>query len=221
MGSGALHWIVLAVAAATVGCTEGDGWRVGAHPTMSSPEVCVGERLPDSAWDASASGPPLTDLDGGAGPELGEFPPAWALRDFQPQSCGYEAVYGLEAFRGRVTVLAILSGGWGYCRLQAGAMERLRIELEAAGQPTDFVAINLLLAWDHQQALVDVCAFPLFQETPSVLASLLHHANKDDFLIFDQEGRLARYLPYGGDVATNMNSDEGYENIKNAILELQ
>lgn len=89
---------------------EGDGWRVPAAPSFSGPAVCIGPRPPSSAWDAAPSGPEPEPNTGEPGPEPGSLPPAWALIDFQPQSCGYEAIYGLDAFEGRVTVVALLSG---------------------------------------------------------------------------------------------------------------
>jgi len=99
--------------------------------------VCIGVDPPESAYLASPgpvaevhSGRPDGDVsaeqaDAGAaeqaGPEdpcggspatcIGEPPPQWALRDFQPQSCGYEAVYGLDNFKGRPTV-AVLLAAW-------------------------------------------------------------------------------------------------------------
>ncbi|TNE49297.1 MAG: hypothetical protein EP343_12325 [Deltaproteobacteria bacterium] len=41
---------------------------------------------------------------------LGGDAPNWMLEDFQPQSCGYQKSYNLKAFRGHVTVVALLSG---------------------------------------------------------------------------------------------------------------
>ena len=35
----------------------------------------------------------------------------WALSDFQPQSCGFESVYGIDSFSDRVT-LAVLLASW-------------------------------------------------------------------------------------------------------------
>lgn len=40
----------------------------------------------------------------------GALTPPWKLKDFQPQSCGYNKEYNLRAFRGHVTVVALLSG---------------------------------------------------------------------------------------------------------------
>jgi hypothetical protein len=41
---------------------------------------------------------------------IGDEMPTWQLEDFQPKSSRYRTTYGLEAFRGKVTVVALLSG---------------------------------------------------------------------------------------------------------------
>lgn len=104
------------------------------------PFVCVGAKPPQSAW-AAEPGPLLpviedehaTDGTDEPPPEASEeateeatdapdppaptepvldaAPPAFQLTDFQPQSCGHEATYGLEVFEGRVTV-AVLLAAW-------------------------------------------------------------------------------------------------------------
>ena len=99
--------------------------------------VCIGVDPPESAYGASPG--PVVEVetarpDGDAatdavaqtpedppGPEdpcggspatcVGAEPPQWDLADFQPQSCGYEAVYGLDTFKGRPTV-AVLLAAW-------------------------------------------------------------------------------------------------------------
>jgi hypothetical protein len=66
------------------------------------PAACIGAEPPAAAWAADPSGegsPPA------GGPVVGDPPAEFALRDFQPQSCGYEAVYGLDVLRGRVTLI--------------------------------------------------------------------------------------------------------------------
>lgn len=40
---------------------------------------------------------------------VGAAAPGWQLQDFQPQSPGFETTYGLDAFKGRVTVVALLA----------------------------------------------------------------------------------------------------------------
>ena len=50
----------------------------------------------------------------GGGPDLpvppGAMAPSWSLLDRQPDSCGYDATYGLDLFRGQVTVVAMWAG---------------------------------------------------------------------------------------------------------------
>jgi hypothetical protein len=92
-----------------LGCGHDSSPAVG--PDGSAPGVCVGVKPPASAWSAEPSGSDGGGLDAGeldAGPPLGEPPPKWALRDFQPQSCGFQASYGLDVFRGEVTLLAVM-----------------------------------------------------------------------------------------------------------------
>ncbi len=36
--------------------------------------------------------------------------PTWALEDFQPKSSGFKKIYGLSAFKPKVTVVALLAG---------------------------------------------------------------------------------------------------------------
>lgn len=100
-------------------------------------------------------------------------------------------------------------------------MEQMRLELGLEGVEVHFVAINAVSASDpeDQAKLVNRCAFPLLQDTDEVDAWGLHDAGKDDFVIYDAQGRVAAYLPVGGDLTTDLRTDEGYANLKNAILE--
>jgi hypothetical protein len=41
---------------------------------------------------------------------VGSDMPTWKLEDFQPKSTRYRTTYGLDAFKGKVTVVALLSG---------------------------------------------------------------------------------------------------------------
>lgn len=41
---------------------------------------------------------------------IGSETPSWIAQDFQPQSCGFKQSYNLRAFRGYVTVVALLAG---------------------------------------------------------------------------------------------------------------
>lgn len=74
----------------------------------STPGLCVGPKVADAAWLAKP-GPeiaaPIATV-----PAIGAPAPVFALTDFQPQSCGYRATYGIQAFAGRVTLVALLAG---------------------------------------------------------------------------------------------------------------
>ena len=39
----------------------------------------------------------------------GDPAPAWSLKDFQPQSCGFNGTYGMDVFKGKVTVVVLLA----------------------------------------------------------------------------------------------------------------
>lgn len=86
--------------------------------------VCVGVTPPESAWAASPGPllpPPPEEEEGSEDPPeppepepepaVGEPAPVFQLTDFQPQSCGYEATYGLDLYQDRVTV-AVLLAAW-------------------------------------------------------------------------------------------------------------
>jgi hypothetical protein len=98
-----------------------------------TPPVCIGPIFDDSIWSAepgpvavteeaeSEDVPPApmepdleppeepTPCELSPGTCIGAPPPVWALRDFQPQSCGDGGVYGIEAFRGEATVVVLLA----------------------------------------------------------------------------------------------------------------
>ena len=94
----------------------------------------------------------------------------------------------------------------------------MRIELEAGGIPVQFIAINKDNAESTQQKLIDKCSFPLLQDQADIVVWDLMHGKKDDFYIYDAEGNLADYLPVSGEVSVNLSTDEGYNNLKDAIL---
>jgi|GEM_PF-4397595 hypothetical protein len=67
-----------------------------------------------AATACSDSTPSPSGADGG-GPATcttcaGANAPTWALEDFQPKSDKFETTYGLEAYRGKVLVVALLAG---------------------------------------------------------------------------------------------------------------
>ena len=100
-------------------------------------------------------------------------------------------------------------------------MEQMRLELKKAGYDVQFVAINLASAQDkaYQDALVYRCAFPLLQDLDEVgAASLHHHGSKDDFYVYSKDGKLFDYLPIVGPRNTVLATEDGYKNVKDAII---
>jgi hypothetical protein len=99
----------------------------------------------------------------------------------------------------------------------------MRIELEVAGYQVQFVSINVS-GEDGivtQERLVDRCSFPLLQDNEALDIWNRMGGKKDDFYIFDAEGNLARYFPFGSpSLSLNLSTAEGYDTIKGAILEV-
>ena len=96
----------------------------------------------------------------------------------------------------------------------------MRIELELLKIKVKFVAINSIDANtpNDQKLLTDQCAFPLFQDVDTMQAWQHHSGQKDDFYIYNAQGKLVTYLPVAGTVNTNLSTQEGYDNLKQAIL---
>ncbi len=94
----------------------------------------------------------------------------------------------------------------------------MRIELEAEGVPVQFIAINADNAESTQDKLVAKCSFPLLQDQPDIVVWDLMMGKKDDFYIYDANGNLADFLPVSGDISVNLSTEEGYDNLKDAIL---
>ncbi len=64
-----------------------DGLLADASDVLDAPSDCV--------IDKTCVGAPM---------------PTWKLEDFQPKSPGFKKTYGLDGFKGKVTVVALLSG---------------------------------------------------------------------------------------------------------------
>ncbi len=176
---------------------------------------CIGVKPPTSAWTAVAGPQAVTAT---TAPTVGAAEPAFALPDFQPQSCGFGATYGLPVAHGKVTVVALFAGWCGYCVTQSGKLEELRLELQKAGYDLEFLTVNKADAVANQQALIDQCAFPLLQDSDAVNAWGQMGGQKDDFILYGADGKVADYLPYGGDRVTALSTHEGYANLKDAII---
>jgi hypothetical protein len=171
---------------------------------------------PDSGADADVD----AAVDAGCSTCGGANAPDWVLADFQPQSCGYTKTYGLDSFRGRATLVALLAGWCGFCQQQARLLEKMRLELEKEGTPVWILTVNAVSGLDYQANLVAQCAFPLFQDLPGYDAWGLHQGQKDDFYVYDAQGKLRTFIPVtGGELSNDLSTPEGYAAVKKALVD--
>ena len=145
--------------------------------------------------------------------------PEWELTDFQPKSLRFNETYGLNHFRGRVTLVALLATWCPYCQVQLEKMEELKKEFEANRVKVNFVAVNIASGASQQDEFTSRSSFPLFQDTDLEDAFGLHQGNKDDYYIYNERGELSDFFPFGGDRESDLASPEGYANVKQAILD--
>lgn len=175
---------------------------------------CTGVR-PTAIHQAASAGTP---------PEcatcLGSTAPDWVLEDFQTQSCGFGSIYGLDQFRGKVTLVVLLSAGCGYCLGQAEKLEELWWELKAAGHDVAFAVINQASSEGQQAALLERTSFPMFQSTSDVNGWEIHDGAKDDFYIYDTAGVLRAMYPAHTEISTSLGTPEGYGNVRDAVLNI-
>lgn len=94
-------------------------------------------------------------------------------------------------------------------------------ELAAGGHEVYFVVINAANAVDDQDALVRQCTIPLLQDTEAVGAWGQLGGEKDDFFVLDAHGNVATHLAVDGELATDLSSDEGYANVRDALLAVE
>jgi len=98
----------------------------------------------------------------------------------------------------------------------------MRRELDKDGHDVMFVGVNSASAAgsEDQTNLTDRCRFALLQNLDEVGAWALMGGGKDDFYIYDVDGKLAHYFDAHGEVSTNLSTDEGYDALKDAILDV-
>lgn len=149
--------------------------------------------------------------------------PTWRMADFQPLSCGFEQTYGLDSFTqpapgGRATLVALFNAGCGYCRGQAEQLDRMRIELRLQGHDAYFVALNGHRYAVHQEGLAARCSFPLLQDTEELGGLDAMDGAIYDMFVYRPDGTLHVFLPGFGGPDTYLSEDEGYANVRAAVL---
>lgn len=97
----------------------------------------------------------------------------------------------------------------------------MRLDLRNAGYTdVQFAAINSIDALGDRKELSDRCSFPLFQDTQDDHAWDMHDGYKDDFYIYDRDGKLAAYLPVQGGPSITLSTEEGYAYVKSRLIEV-
>ncbi|MGB1700996.1 MAG: AhpC-related (seleno)protein, partial [Nannocystaceae bacterium] len=71
---------------------------------------------------------------------------------------------------------------------------------------------------EYQAMLTARCSFSLFQGTEGNDLWAQQGGVKDSLYIYATDGTLADYLAPTGEISTNMSTEEGYANVKSAIL---
>jgi thiol-disulfide isomerase/thioredoxin len=148
----------------------------------------------------------------------GAAAPMWSLEDFQPRSGRFGQSYGLEVFEGKVVLVAMLASWCPYCQQQAELMEGLRDALRDEGLDVEFVAVNAANASDTQENFVELCSFPLLQDTEEDGVWGLHESGKDDFLIYRPDGTLHLYMTRQ-EYNTSLATEEGYALVRDKLRE--
>jgi hypothetical protein len=146
--------------------------------------------------------------------------PSFVLEDVQPISCGFGESYGLKAYSGRPTLVTLLSAGCGYCQSQTSKLEEMRVELALEGLDIEMIVINLTSQAEHPEYLADRCSFAVLQDTEDDAVWDLYQGKKDDMYIYDTEGLMKAFFRSGEEPSSNLSTDEGYANVREAIVEV-
>lgn len=89
------------------------------------------------------------------------------------------------------------------------------------GKEVNYVGINMSAADAWQMELTKKCSFPLLQDQTEINAWGLLGAGKDDFLLYDSNGKLVQHLPAFGGINVDLSTMDGYKNVRDAILKLK
>jgi thiol-disulfide isomerase/thioredoxin len=151
--------------------------------------------------------------------EPGASEPGFRLEDFQPASSRFGETYGLDEFRGSVLLLALYAGWCDTCIGSASILNDVYKEWQAEGLNVRVAAINQTNAQPHQKYLVEVCDFPLLQDTEQAGAWDALLGTKDDTYIYDATGVLSRFVDFTANLAEMIVSEQGKAMFRKAIVD--
>ena len=90
-------------------------------------------------------------------------------------------------------------------------------ELADEGRDVAFLAINAN-GDPYGDELAAETSFPIFQDVTKVMAWKRYGGYQDDMFIYDADGMLVTYLPYGGPIPTDLSDTDDYEAVKREII---
>ena len=171
-----------------------------------------GDSTNDAATDAGADAAPILPTS------VGQPTPEWSAPDFQPKSPRFNQSYGLDQFRGKVLFVGFLSGWCPYCQAQAGLLEKMQNELTAEGiTDVQIVVVNSTDALKDQANFVALTSFPLFQDSDDALIFRKTRTSKDDFAVYDKDGKLLHY--YDRTSARDLQDESTYAAVKAELVD--
>jgi hypothetical protein len=151
--------------------------------------------------------------------EPGAKAPAFQLEDFQPASARFGETYGLDEFRGSVLFVPLFAGWCNTCIGCAGILNDVYKEWQAEGLNVRVAAINPPNAKPHQKNLVEVCDFPLLQDTEQAGAWEALLGTKDDHYVYDAEGVLSRFVDFTANLEQMIVTEKGQAMFRQAIID--
>lgn len=145
--------------------------------------------------------------------------PGFQLEDFQPESARFGETYGLDEFRGSVLFLPLYAGWCETCIGCANILNDVYKQWQAEGLNVRVAAINPINAKPHQRYLVEVCDFPLLQDSEESRAWDALLGTKDDHYVYDADGVLSRFVDFRANLAEMIVSEAGKAMFRQAIID--
>lgn len=151
--------------------------------------------------------------------EPGASQPDFKLKDFQPASPRFGETYGLDEFRGSVLLMPLYAGWCDTCIGCANILNDVYKEWQAEGLNVRVAAINPINALPHQKYLVEVCDYPLFQDTEEARAWDTLLGTRDDTYFYDAKGILSGFIDFKADLNEMIVTQAGQALFRKAIIE--
>ena len=151
--------------------------------------------------------------------EPGAAQPGFQLEDFQPQSARFGETYGLDEFRGSVLLLPLYAGWCDTCIGCCDILDDVYKDWQAEGLNVRVAAINPINAKSDQRYLVEVCEFPLLQDTEEARAWDALLGTRDDTYVYDAQGVLRTFIDFKANLNEMIVSAAGKALFRQAIID--